>query len=73
MTDAPRRTWVDLAMSAGATSHEEAESLLWSGTAFPCSQSPRYIWGQLRHVIRHKVCFDDPMAHCQSRRLERYT
>jgi len=59
-------TWIELAIAAGATSEDEAESLLWCGTAFPFADV-RTIWYQLRHVIRHKVCFDDPYAHCATR------
>jgi len=56
-------TWRDLARAAGATDDREADALLWSGTAYPFA-SPRTIWYQLRHVMRHKVCFDDPGASC---------
>ena len=66
-----KHTWLDVAKAAGAESDEAAEGLLWSGSAFPFA-APRYIYGQIRHVIRHKVCYDNPSATCQSRRLWRY-
>lgn len=56
-------SWLDLAMLAGAEDAEQADALLWNGTAFP-SADVRTIWRQLRHVIRHRVCFDNPDPHC---------
>jgi len=56
-------TWTELAIAAGASCSEEADALLWSGTAFPFAPA-KTIWKQLRHVIRHKICFDDPFANC---------
>ncbi len=53
--------WNELALLAGARNDEEANNLLWSGTAFPFAKA-RTIWYQLRHVLRHKVCFDDPYS-----------
>jgi len=65
-----KRTWIDLAMAAGAKDAVEAEGLLWSGSAFPFV-GPRHVYEQIRHVVRHKVCFDNPEATCQSKRIER--
>lgn len=59
-------TWQEMALRAGAETNKEADSLLLSGTAFPFAP-PRTIWYQLRHVIRHKTCFDDPGADCFSK------
>lgn len=59
-------TWLELAKAAGATSDDEADALLWCGTAFPFV-SPRKVWYQLRHTIRHKKCFDKPHANCFGR------
>jgi hypothetical protein len=63
-------TFIELALAAGAANEEEAEFLLWSGTAFPFV-GPRTLWYQLRHVVRHKICADDPMASCCSRKAYR--
>lgn len=59
--------FTEMAIVAGATDEVEAEMLLWGGTAFPFAPV-RTIWYQLRHVVRHKICFDDPMAVCCSHR-----
>lgn len=68
----PKRTWTDIAkLFGGARTQREADYVLWSGSAYPFAR-PRYVVGQLRHVARHKVCFDDPGATCQPRRLWRH-
>ncbi len=59
-------TYLEMARRAGAENDEVADFLLWSGTAFPFAPV-RHIWNQLRHVLRHKVCADDPMATCGPR------
>lgn len=60
-------TWLDFAKAAGATTEEEADLLLWCGTAFPFA-SIRTIWYQLRHVIRHRMCLDRADATCAGRK-----
>ena len=60
-------TWNELAKAAGAATDKEADFVLWSGTAFPFARV-RTVWYQLRHVIRHKVCLDDPEARCGGRK-----
>ena len=58
---------LDLAKLAGAKSDEEADHLLWSGTAFPFV-GVRVLWYQLRHALRHRICVDNPEARCFGRR-----
>lgn len=65
-----RRTWFDLAVDAGVPA-EHADAFLWSATAFPFAKA-RYIYEQIRHVLRHKVCYDDPGARCFSHRHMRH-
>lgn len=60
-------TWLQLARAAGATSDQEADWLLWSGSAFPFAPI-RTVWYQLRHVVRHRICTDDPCASCAGRK-----
>ena len=61
----------ELAKRAGAQSDQEADALLWCGTAFPFV-NPRALWYQLRHTIRHKECFDKPGAHCGGKKWWKY-
>lgn len=61
--------WVDVAIAAGAQNEDDAENLLWSGSAFPFAP-PRVVYEQIRHTVRHKVCFDDPSASCAGRRVK---
>lgn len=68
--DEGRHTWIDLAKAAGAESDEAAELLLWSGSAFPFA-SPRHVYEQIRHSVRHRLCVDDPEATCSNRRVRR--
>lgn len=60
-------TFIEMAMVAGASDEKEADLLLWAGTAFPFAPL-RTLWYQLRHAVRHKICVDDPMARCCSRK-----
>lgn len=64
-------TALEFARRAGAHSDEEAELLLWAGTAFPFVP-PRALWYQLRHTLRHQVCLDQPGATCGGKKWWRY-
>lgn len=60
-----KRTWIQIALAAGAKSECEAEHLLWCGSAFPFSGA-RLTWYQLRHALRHRRCIGDIEAYCHA-------
>lgn len=62
--------WTDLAVAAGAAGEDDAEGLLWSGSAFPFAP-PRIVYEQIRHVVRHKTCYDNPASTCTNRRIRK--
>lgn len=70
VTDFVRRAAGDDPWMAALTG-EEANFLLWSASAYPFAPL-RAVWYQLRHSLRHRVCIDQPGAHCGGKKWWRY-